>query len=281
VIDLDYGVKLITRDEWGARRPRLQTHLDPSFGATRHWEGPHMGTFGHESCAPKVRGIQAFHMDDPDRLWSDIAYTGVVCPHGYVFEGRSLFVRTAANGTFAGNSTAYAFCYLGGEGDPFTEGGKRAMKAAMNWTRTHGGAGTGRNDHNDWKATACPGAVIEAWGDGGEPITLEDDLPTPAEVWAHPIDSKVDGELRPAKDVLGFAQAQAQSADTKATQLAEAVAALTEALAQVPAGVWDHEIFEQISQVNVLASQMLGGAHYWAYVGVNGEPGPAVDVSDA
>ncbi len=166
---LDYGVELVTRAEWDARPATSIKHLDASFGATRHWEGPHMGDFPHQSCPAKVRGIQNYHMDS--KGWTDIAYTGVVCPHGYVYEGRGLLVRTAANGTTEGNETAYAFCYLGGEGDPFTEAGKCGMKAAMNWTRAHGGAGAGRNDHNDWKSTQCPGTDIEAWGDGGEPVT--------------------------------------------------------------------------------------------------------------
>lgn len=191
---LDYGVTLVSRAEWGARQPTSTSHLNASYGATRHWEGPHMGAFPHDSCAPKVRGIQDFHMDS--KGWTDIAYTGVVCPHGYVYEGRGLFRRTAANGTNTGNETAYAFCYLGGEGDPYTEAGKRAMKAAMNWTRHAGGAGPNRNDHNDWKSTACPGAEIEAWGDGGEPIQLplppveiEEDL-MPFPVVAAPSDNQ-------------------------------------------------------------------------------------------
>ncbi len=177
MILLDYGVQFVTRAEWGARQPTSITGINPSFGSTRHWEGPHMGVFPHESCASKVRGIQAFHMDG--RGWTDIAYTGVACPHGYLFEGRGLWRRTAANGTNVGNNTAYAFCYLGGEGDPFTEGGKRAVKAGMNWAARSGGAGPGRNDHNDWKATQCPGVVIETWGDTGELLTEPAPPPIP------------------------------------------------------------------------------------------------------
>jgi len=265
MIDLDYGVKLITRAEWGAKPPTSTTPLDPSFGSTRHWEGPHMGTFPHSSCAAKVRGIQDFHMG-PDRGWTDIAYTGVVCPHRYVFEGRGLFRRTAANGTATGNNTAYAFCYLGGEGDPFTEDGKAAMKAAMNWTRAHGGAGAGRNDHNDWKATACPGTEIEAWGDSGE-IIEEDDV-SAEEVWNFPIKNALKPEganMDPARELLTFAH----SAATQAVSLIEA---LSDAVMHLPDAVWDAEVFEQINEVNLQARQLLNGAHYWAYVGVNGPP---------
>ena len=174
-IALDYGVQLLTRSEWGAAEPRAIISLNPIFGSTGHWEGPHMGVFPHESCATKVRGIQAFHMG-PSRGWSDIAYTYVVCPHGWAFEGRGRFVRTAANGTTAGNNTAYAVCYLGGEDDGFTEDGKRAMKACMNRLRNSGNAGPARNCHRDWKQTACPGGVICAWIKVGQPLA---DVPPP------------------------------------------------------------------------------------------------------
>jgi hypothetical protein len=177
VIDLGNGVKLVRRSEWGARAPRSRTPFVPSFGVTSHWEGPHMGSFPHESCASKVRGIQAFHMDE--RGWVDIAYTGLPCPHGYVFEGRWIGVRTAANGTNAGNSSAYALCYLGGEGDPFTEAGRRAMRAAAEYLDNHGGAGEGRNCHGDWKPTECPGSTICGWVRQGLPTTTAPTTPPP------------------------------------------------------------------------------------------------------
>jgi hypothetical protein len=180
--DLGRGVKLVTRSEWDARRPRDTTPVTPSFGVTVHWEGPKMGEFPHSACAGKVREIQRYHMDT--KGWDDIAYTGVPCPHGYVFEGRWVGRRTAANGTDAGNDTAYALCWLGGQGDPFTEAGKIAIRAAADWLDAHGGAGSGRNCHRDWKATECPGDVICSWVRAGLPAgTLEpeeDDMPDEA-----------------------------------------------------------------------------------------------------
>lgn len=149
-------MKLITRAQWGARAPRARPAEDFT-GATAHWEGPHMGTFPHASCPAKVRGIQAFHMDA--RGWSDIAYNAVVCPHGYVFEGRGQGVRSAANGTDVGNDADGAVCYLGGEGDPFTPEGAAAMADALHWLSPGGQ----RHAHRDWKPTTCPGDTIAAW----------------------------------------------------------------------------------------------------------------------
>lgn len=149
-------MNLVTRSQWGARPPRNRTPLNPT-GATAHWEGPHMGTFPHDQCPSKVRGIQDFHMDT--RGWSDIAYNAIVCPHGTVYEGRGPGVRSAANGTDPGNDADVAVCYLSGEGDPFTPEAQQAMADAMHWLSPGGK----RHAHRDWKPTACPGDTIAAW----------------------------------------------------------------------------------------------------------------------
>ena len=169
MIILDYGVRLITRAEWGARAPKSWTKINASYGSTGHWEGPELGwPWGHASCFSKVRGIQNFHMDS--RGWEDIAYSGVTCGHGYVFEGRGPGKRTAANGTNVGNNTAYALCYLGGIDDGFTDEGELAMAAGFNWLQSEGGAGPHRNGHRDWKSTVCPGDEIYTWIHLGQPI---------------------------------------------------------------------------------------------------------------
>lgn len=123
-----------------------------------HWEGPGLPDFTHEACPSYVRGIQNYHMDA--KGWADIAYTAVVCPHGFVFEGRWISNRTAANGTNLGNNMAYAICFLGGVGDEFTSAADRAMHDTAIHLRLHGGAGPGINAHSDWKATQCPGDEI-------------------------------------------------------------------------------------------------------------------------
>jgi hypothetical protein len=157
----------VSRSAWGARQPTGVTKLRSPRGNTLHWEGPTMGTFPHTSCASKVRGIQAFHMDS--RGWTDIAYSSVLCPHGYVFQGRWLGVRTAANGTNEGNDASYAHCLLLGQGDPFPDDAKRAAVAAFQHFELSG-SGVGRWCHRDWKATACPGDAPCAWLKAGMPV---------------------------------------------------------------------------------------------------------------
>mgnify|MGYP006188379889 CR=1 FL=1 len=169
-------MKFVSKEEWGStlgRQATRRTHpIGKTHGVTLHWEGPHMGTFPHSRCAEKVRGIERFH--EQTRGWADLAYNGVICPHGYVFEGRGAGVQSAANGNSDDNDDWYALCYLGGEGDGFTEEGKQGFLDAVHWLRTKGGAGPRVNGHRDHKATACPGGLIYAWlqtADFNTPVT--------------------------------------------------------------------------------------------------------------
>lgn len=156
-------MKLVTRAEWGARSANL-TALDVDMVSV-HWEGPHMGTPAHSDCAGIVRGFQDFHIDG--RGWSDIAYNAVACPHGYVFEGRGRGRRSAANGDAESNSASYAICFMGGEGDAFTDGARDAINDAAEWLVADPARRWGV--HRDWVSTACPGDEITAWVRGGHP----------------------------------------------------------------------------------------------------------------
>ena len=133
-----------------------------------------MGQPDHGDCPAIVRSIQAFHMDT--RGWNDIAYNGVVCPHGDVFEGRGPGLRSGANGDSNVNGTHYALCYLGGEGDPFTDEGKRGFEDGYRWLfGTDDLAAYEWVGHRDLTATACPGDDIYAWAHGPHG-TEEDDF---------------------------------------------------------------------------------------------------------
>lgn len=153
----------VTRAEWGAAPPSsAPLPMDATIqGGTSHWEGPGMWgslwELAHHTCAAKVRGIQQYHMSHG---WSDIAYSAVVDPHGYVFEGRGLWVRNGANGYGAPNRSHYAFCYLGGIGDPYPLAAMAAMEWCYEWARLFGGAGTDRKCHRDWVQTMCPGDAV-------------------------------------------------------------------------------------------------------------------------
>lgn len=162
----------VSRAGWGARPSRGVTRLDNPSGVTYHWEGPRMGVFPHSSCATKVRGIQAFHMDS--RGWTDVAYNEIVCPHGVIYDCRGRDGRSAANGTNLGNSSSAAVCALVGQGDPQPRSLYVGMLAARQYLR-EGGTGSAIWSHGDWKATECPGVILREWVKAGCPD------PTPPE----------------------------------------------------------------------------------------------------
>lgn len=154
----------VSRSEWGARPGATRSShpiAGPVRGVTFHWLGPGIGSPSHDRCAQTVRSVQRFHQTG--RGWADVAYNALVCQHGYIFEGRGVDVRSAANGSTASNETWYAVCYLGGEGDPLTDAGKAGLRAARDWLVLKGAAGFAVNGHRDHKATSCPGDAIYKW----------------------------------------------------------------------------------------------------------------------
>lgn len=153
----------VTRSQWGSSFDYSGNTRMPSspLGVALHWEGPKMGSFAHSECDNKVRQIEDFHVGG--RGWAGIAYNALVCPHGYIYEGRGLRYRNAANGDPTKNGNYFAVCYLGGQGDPFTSLAKAAYIRAVQWFRADGNAGSKVIGHRDLTATACPGDEILAW----------------------------------------------------------------------------------------------------------------------
>lgn len=166
-------MRLVTREQWAARPPKQRVTFSPTRPCTGHWNGPKLTVRGntqwdHSFCAPQVRGIQNFHMDS--RGWSDIAYNWLVCQHGYVYEGRGLKYQNGANGTNMGNKISSAICYLGGEGNPFTDEAKNAFHLTTKYVSDNSSAPTGAMGHRDHKSTRCPGDEIYNWIGLGMPI---------------------------------------------------------------------------------------------------------------
>src|SRR5947209_5070208 len=107
-------MRLVARAQWGARPWREPNgsipYAGPRAGVKVHYLGEPYRLGPHDGCPMFVRGIQDEHMDGNG--WSDIAYSFLACPHGYVFEGRGLARRNSANGDTALNEAHYAVCAL-------------------------------------------------------------------------------------------------------------------------------------------------------------------------
>ncbi|HEX5566061.1 MAG TPA: peptidoglycan-binding domain-containing protein [Streptomyces sp.] len=180
----------VSRSAWGARAPRSRpSNITPGNGGVtvHHMDEVRVARSYHGDCSGQVRGIQNHHMDVNG--WGDIAYTYLVCIHGYVFEGRGPGVRTAANGTTSGNQNWYAVCALTGgthsDYDPVTYDLLDGLRWSIAQLRSYGGAGRRINRHSDHMATSCPGKLSSWVLDG----SLDPDygpLSWPGTVFSHP-----------------------------------------------------------------------------------------------
>lgn len=161
---------ILTRSQWGARPPK--SALDPwpagqPSGWAVHWAGVPVKQHDHSTCDDNVRADQAYHLSLPEM--KDVAYSFLVCQHGFVFEGRGFGFKSAAQA--AGNSSLLAVQYHGGPGTPFTPAAKRAIRDLI---QKLGPAGARARvvAHREVPgcATACPGDEIAAWVHAGMPV---------------------------------------------------------------------------------------------------------------
>lgn len=171
---------LVSRDDWGAAPPTQRVLLgrEVALGIAVHYSAMLADWVGsHDDCAGRVRSIQRFHM--AERGWFDIAYSWLVCHHGYRFMGRGLGVRTAGQGTTAGNDAFHAVCFLGADRagrDDVTDPGRRAIIDCIWAVRGWDIAATEVRPHSFFHATGCPGDELRAWIVAGCP---EPPAPTP------------------------------------------------------------------------------------------------------
>jgi len=120
----------------------------------------------HANCAGRVKGIQRYHMEENG--WLDIAYSHLVCRHGYVFVGRGYGIRTAANGTTAANDHYFAACFLGddtlGRADVTRQARDALGELIRDYQRRYPRALHVR-PHSAFTPTLCPGRELSAWID--------------------------------------------------------------------------------------------------------------------
>ena len=115
-------MRLVTRAEWQALSPSEDwCPVAGADGVKIHYAGSSVPADladpgAHQRCADLVRDIQARHMANTEQGWIDVAYSALVCPHGFVFEGRGLHRENGANGNRSLNRAHYAVCALAGAG---------------------------------------------------------------------------------------------------------------------------------------------------------------------
>ena len=123
----------------------------------------------HASCAGRVLGIQRYHMED--KGWLDIAYSHVLCRHGFVFVGRGYGIRTAANGTTQANDHYFAVCFLGDDtprrADLTRQARQTLGELIRDYQRRYPRALHIR-PHSAFTPTECPGRELGAYIDRRE-----------------------------------------------------------------------------------------------------------------
>lgn len=167
---------IITRAQWGARPARTATAVRGARGVKVHYTGSRENPAmlnAHPLCVERVRAIQDAHMDG--RRWHDIAYSMIVCVHGFVFEGRGPLILNAANGAGL-NADHYSVLGLVGNAglvEP-SEAMYRGICRAIDHLRDHGNAGYEVLGHRDGYPTDCPGDPLYAWVET-HPCGIDDD----------------------------------------------------------------------------------------------------------
>lgn len=164
-------MKFVPREDWGAPATSAASYLASARGVKIHYLGAAYTSRAHSLCDDYVRSIRATHLADVKENYADIAYTALVCEHGYVFEGRGTHKRPGANGNADLNGRDYAVCaLLGSSGltvppDAMLGG----LRDAIDWLRRDGEAGDWLGGHRDGYATECPGDGLYAWVKKGAP----------------------------------------------------------------------------------------------------------------
>lgn len=168
-------MKFVSRSKWDARPSKYSlVYIAGTEGVKIHYEGTYVpkslaNPDSHTQCDNRMRDLQISHLNHPREDYSDIAYNAVVCPHGYVFEGRGAHRKTGANGNQRLNKQNYAVCaMLGASGlvKP-TDDQINGLRDAIQWLRSDGNAGTYIGGHRDGHPTACPGDNLYRWIQSG------------------------------------------------------------------------------------------------------------------
>jgi len=173
---------VVPRYVWGAASATGRTSMDPAVarGLAVHYSAM-LGDWvqSHDDCAGRVRSIQRFHMQE--RGWADIAYSWLVCHHGYRFMGRDLGIRTAAQGTTEGNDAYHAVCFLGADTagrDDVTDPGRVAILDCIAEVQAWAPHALEVRPHSFFHPTGCPGDELHAWIAAGHPEPLQEaDMP--------------------------------------------------------------------------------------------------------
>ncbi len=166
----DGGLKVIARDDWGARRanPRRMTALRGTWSRiTVHHSAeassdPNGGTL--EDSKRTLRLVQKYHLEDPGHLWGDIGYHYLIDSSGRIFEGRELDWQGAHAGG-SNNQQNIGICLLGNfeQQAPRAQATKSLELLLDHLCREHDIPSARVYPHRTFGTTACPGPELTSF----------------------------------------------------------------------------------------------------------------------
>lgn len=187
---MDETFKIYPTSEWGARPIRRSFTLERPLGIVVHHTNtenrqPLCGAAEEAEAFALARGIQAFHMDDPDRRWADAGQNFLVSRGGLVLEGRTTSLMYArqgyvARGAHAGTDEGNRF-YFGIEVEgcnvpdfAVTDLQWDALVKLCAWLSLVGNfQSRSIEGHVHFTATECPGKLMEYLGPLRDQVRVE------------------------------------------------------------------------------------------------------------
>lgn len=153
------AVEVIRRQGWGAREPQgsMQEHR------------PRRLTLHHTAVAleddrespARLRQHQAFHMDDRDHDYPDLAYHFMVDRRGNVFEGRDVRFRGDTATEYDPTGHFLVCCEGDYDSQQPTAAQLQSVAAVFAWAaQEYGIAPESVRGHRDYAETSCPGDTL-------------------------------------------------------------------------------------------------------------------------
>lgn len=143
-------------------------HVDTDQGMVGHYDGeqkllPKVALREHDACVTYWKQTRQFHMNG--HRWTDIGYAYMVCPCGFILEGRGYGRQQAAElptpGKLQNGNSRYISVTFGlGPGEHPTEAQLEAWHELRDWLMESHGVASAVHGHRDFTSTDCPGDVI-------------------------------------------------------------------------------------------------------------------------
>ncbi|HAE37773.1 MAG TPA: hypothetical protein DCG57_03940 [Candidatus Riflebacteria bacterium] len=151
---------VVSRQTWGARPPKssYSAHAVQRLVVHHSWI-PNQSQY---KGALSIRGIQSYHMDDPNTGWADIGYHFLIGPEGTIYQGRP---ETVVGAHASPNTNAVGICLIGDydpEKDPIPPVMEKSLVSLLSWLCSNYKVNPKVNifGHCDYSTKSCPGLEV-------------------------------------------------------------------------------------------------------------------------